>query len=103
MRPQLAAVVAVLTMAGSAAADEATIRRGKLLFDLPWRVPAGQDAIGPLFNARSCGECHPGGDPGSRDGPALVLRTGGDAQLGAQIQPLAVQGLPAEGGRSRRG
>jgi CxxC motif-containing protein (DUF1111 family) len=96
VRQRLAAVAALMTMAGPAAADEAAIRRGKLLFDLPWRVPAGQDAVGPLFNARSCGACHPDGGAGAPNGPALALRTGGDPRLGAQIQPLAVQGLAAE-------
>jgi CxxC motif-containing protein (DUF1111 family) len=75
---------------------EAEVRRGKLLFDRPWRAPAGQDPVGPLFNARSCGECHPGGGAGAPDGPALVLRTGGHPVLGRQLQPRAVAGVAAE-------
>ena len=87
----LAAVIGV-----PAAAGEAEVRRGKLLFDAPWIVPAGQDPLGPLLNARACADCHPGGGAGAVGGPALVLRTGGDALLGQQIQPLAVDGLAAE-------
>ncbi len=86
---------AALSWPAAAKAGEGELRRGKLLFDQPWRVPAGQDPVGPLFNARACADCHPGGG-GRADGPALVLRTGGDPLLGQQIQPLAIAGLVGE-------
>ena len=95
-RPNLIAILLALAAAVPVAAGEAEVRRGKLLFDAPWIVPAGQDPLGPLLNARACADCHPGGAAGAAVGPALVLRTGGDPLLGQQIQPLAVDGLAAE-------
>jgi CxxC motif-containing protein (DUF1111 family) len=95
-RPNLSAVLLALAVAAPALAGEAEVRRGKLLFGAPWIVPAGQDALGPLLNARACADCHPGGAAGAPGGPALVLRTGGDPQLGQQIQPLAVDGVAVE-------
>jgi CxxC motif-containing protein (DUF1111 family) len=92
----VAAVAVAISVTAPAGAGEAEVRRGKLLFDRPWRAPAGQDPVGPLFNARSCGECHPGGDAGAPDGPALVLRTGGHPVLGLQLQPRAIAGATAE-------
>lgn len=87
----------LLLLSAPALAGEAEVRRGKQLFDAPWRAPAGQDEIGPLLNARSCAACHPGGGAGDPGPPALVLRTGNDPVLGRQIQPLVVKELTAEG------
>jgi CxxC motif-containing protein (DUF1111 family) len=92
----LAAAAFLLGTAPAGIADEGSARRGKQLFDRPWLLWDAQDPVGPLFNARSCSACHPGGDGGAADGPALVLRTGGDATLGRQVQPLAIEGVAAE-------
>lgn len=94
--PSLPIATALLLLATAAVATEADVRGGKLLFDRPWRVPAGQDELGPLLNARSCAACHPGGSAGAPVAPALVLRTRGDAVLGRQLQPIALAGAVAE-------
>ena len=86
----------LLAWAAPVLAGEGEVRRGRQLFDAPWRVPAGQDPLGPLLNATACADCHPGGEAGAPGGPALVLRTGGDPLLGQQIQPLAIAGLVGE-------
>ena len=93
MRGALLAGVLWLAV-GTAVADE--VRRGKVLFDQSWQAETGADPIGPLFNARACAECHPGGEAGRPDGPALVLRTPGDGPFGRQIQPFALPGVPPE-------
>jgi len=104
----------VLMMGGTTRADSLDHALGKALFDRIWTSsPASTDAtdgLGPLFNARSCATCHPGGGRGtfeeSKDGritgAGLVLRLGnemgnGDSVYGIQLQTLAVQGLEAEG------
>ena len=53
--------------------------------------------LGPLFNARGCAECHPGGNRGDPAGPGLVLRLPDDPALGRQLQTRAVAGLEPEG------
>lgn len=87
---------------------------GKSLFERIWvSAPASTkatDGLGPLFNARSCAACHPGGGRAevsvSRDGevevPGLVARfTQGagrvDPIYGRQLQTSAVQGQTPEG------
>ncbi|MDT8398314.1 MAG: di-heme oxidoredictase family protein [Pseudomonadales bacterium] len=84
---------------------------GRAVFEKVWvSAPSSttaSDGLGPLYNARSCGQCHPGGgtrrptlerDDG-RLGPALVLHLGEAASTsvyGEQIQGFAVPGLQAE-------
>lgn len=88
---------------------------GKALFERNWvAAPASTDSadgLGPLYNARSCAGCHPGGGrgrtagPDGSPGPALVLRLslpgpdgpGPEPVYGAQIQPLAQPGQIPEG------
>lgn len=96
-------------------------RGGQALFDRGWvSAPAStiaSDGLGPLFNARSCLACHPGGGRGAAPaGPgdlpaALMLQLGvpdpagiegyltahPDPVYGRQIQPLGLPGQTAEG------
>ncbi|HVO03613.1 MAG TPA: di-heme oxidoredictase family protein [Candidatus Cybelea sp.] len=85
---------------------------GRALFDREWApAPASTEAadgLGPLFNARSCNACHPGGGRGvpfDKSGAvlaALLFRLGGhsadytDPIYGRQIQTGGVAGLAAE-------
>jgi CxxC motif-containing protein (DUF1111 family) len=99
--------------------------QGRELFTADWEVaPSGRpviDGLGPLFNEVSCVGCHPStGRPPTlgADGavhPGLLLRlvrpdpagtadagapaaaSLADPVLGAQFQPRAVPGVPAEG------
>ena len=87
---------------------------GRALFERIW-VPApastqSADGLGPLFNAKSCASCHPGGGRSvieaayGDDSPGRVVRLGvatpGIAQqdpiYGEQLQTEAVPGLAAE-------
>jgi CxxC motif-containing protein (DUF1111 family) len=87
---------------------------GQSLFERVWvSAPASTkatDGLGPLFNARSCAACHPGGGraeislsaQGDIIGPGLVARftqeaAQGDPFYGRQLQSSAVQGRDAEG------
>jgi CxxC motif-containing protein (DUF1111 family) len=89
---------------------------GRALFDRHWAAaPASTqaaDGLGPLFNARACVSCHPGGGRGvplDKIGatlPALLFRLGshnaaateaGDPVYGQQIQVSSVAGISAEG------
>ncbi|MDX2156188.1 MAG: di-heme oxidoredictase family protein [Hyphomicrobiaceae bacterium] len=101
---------------------------GAAIFRKTWvSAPASttsSDGLGPLFNARSCNDCHPGGRRGRIDLPdapgqiaaPLVLRLGvrtavggdlpppfasgfhrGDLRYGRQLQPLGIQGHAGEG------
>lgn len=94
---------------------------GKAVFDKLWvAAPSSttsSDGLGPLYNARSCQQCHDRAhttnastirahqafDASSLFGPALVLKFGrGDINTpdpiyGHQLQPFAVTGLAAEG------
>ncbi|PTW52216.1 di-heme oxidoredictase family protein [Rhodovulum kholense] len=95
-------------------------RGGQALFDRTWvSAPSStiaSDGLGPLFNARSCLACHPGGGRGAAPaGPgdlpvALMLQLGvpdpsaiegylsqPDPVYGRQIQPASLPGLTAEG------
>ena len=107
------AALAGLAVSPAAAAD-LDFAMGKALFDRLWTsAPAVTDAtdgLGPLFNARSCATCHPGGGRGGFEedagghitGTGLVLHLGsasgdGDPVYGRQVQNLAVQGLTIEG------
>lgn len=87
---------------------------GRALFERNW-VPApastqAADGLGPLFNAKSCAACHPGGGRSvsdaayGDDSPGHVVRLGGatpgvaepDPIYGEQLQTEAVPGLTAE-------
>ncbi len=88
---------------------------GRALFERHWAAaPASTqaaDGLGPLFNARACVSCHPGGGRGlpfDKLGaalPALLFRLGahhaertaaGDPVYGQQIQTQSVAGIGAE-------
>ncbi|HHX81612.1 MAG TPA: thiol oxidoreductase [Pseudomonadaceae bacterium] len=71
---------------------------GKALFERFWVAApastAASDGLGPLYNARSCAECHPGG--GASAAPEhLVLRLD-DPIYGRQLQTRALAGLQPE-------
>jgi CxxC motif-containing protein (DUF1111 family) len=102
------------------------VRLGEAVFGKLWAsAPAStksSDGLGPLFNARSCQSCHLGGGRGrpaavAEEAPLSLLfrlsippqsaqdhallnsgRAGviADPAYGQQLQPFAVQGLPAE-------
>ena len=84
---------------------------GRALFARAWvSAPSStraNDGLGPLFNARSCATCHPGGaradagiDAAGRPlGDGLVARLAGphgapDAVYGAQLQTFGIGGKP---------
>jgi CxxC motif-containing protein (DUF1111 family) len=85
---------------------------GRALFERHWAAaPASTqaaDGLGPLFNARACISCHPGGGRGvpfdklGATLPALLFRLGahghaaGDPIYGQQIQGQSVAGISAE-------
>ncbi|WP_246669011.1 di-heme oxidoredictase family protein [Ancylobacter sp. TS-1] len=88
---------------------------GKALFERPW-VPApsstrANDGLGPLFDARSCSACHPGGAgrgaaaldaEGRPDGLGMVLSLfradgAGDPVYGHRLETMTLPGVPAEG------
>lgn len=62
------ALMALLISARAAICDEAQVARGRELFARVWQPqrPDAEhgDGLGPLFNARSCAECHKQGGPG---------------------------------------
>jgi CxxC motif-containing protein (DUF1111 family) len=71
---------------------------GQALFEKIWvSAPSStraSDGLGPLYNARSCAECHV--EAGKAKLPAgLTFRIDSDF-LGQQIQSSAIAGLPAE-------
>jgi CxxC motif-containing protein (DUF1111 family) len=97
----------LLTLSLAAAALDPAA--GKALFQRAWVQPSSSvrtaAGLGPLYDARSCGECHVDGGPGpaGRDGAGegLVLRLGDaggreDPVYGAQLQRRAVPGLEPE-------
>jgi CxxC motif-containing protein (DUF1111 family) len=91
---------------------------GNAFFNSAWVVApataAARDGLGPLFNARSCDACHnndgrgqPPLEPGERP-VALVIQLSGptsgenneplaDPVYGANLNPYAIGGVPAEG------
>lgn len=91
--------------------DERTFFKGRALFRDPWvTAPAStetRDGLGPLFNARSCEQCHVRdgrGRPPEPDGPmvSMLIRLsipGGapEPTYGGQFQPQSVLGVPSEG------
>ncbi len=86
---------------------------GQSIFERIWvSAPSSTEAadgLGPMFNARSCAACHPGGGKGAvfnRDGtlsPSLLVRLGAkgdgkaDPTYGHQLQTEAARGVPPEG------
>ena len=86
---------------------------GQSIFERIWvSAPSSTEAadgLGPMFNARSCVACHPGGARGNvlnKDGtlsPSLLVRFGrnddgaADPIYGHQLQTDAASGVPAEG------
>jgi CxxC motif-containing protein (DUF1111 family) len=71
---------------------------GQALFEKNWvSAPAStqaSDGLGPLYNARSCAQCHIEAGKGTLPN-GLIFRIN-DSYLGRQIQTRAVAGLPAE-------
>ncbi|MFO1038822.1 MAG: di-heme oxidoredictase family protein [Geminicoccaceae bacterium] len=83
----------LLAAGGAAEADEVQVTRGKTLFDRGWSVES--DGLGPLYNAISCAECHPGGGAAPAD-LGIVVRFPPDPLRGRQLQTRAVQGVTPE-------
>jgi CxxC motif-containing protein (DUF1111 family) len=88
---------------------------GRALFERQWAAAPSStqaaDGLGPMFNARGCATCHPGGgrgvpfDANGTTLPALLFRLGshntaataaGDPVYGQQIQVSSVAGIAAE-------
>jgi CxxC motif-containing protein (DUF1111 family) len=91
---------------------------GNAFFNSAWVVaPASagaRDGLGPLFNARSCDACHNNdgrGQPPAKEGERLVSlviqfatptpgrnnEPSADPRYGANLNPFAIGGVPAEG------
>ena len=108
MRAAAPALAMCLLTAGGTAADPLQSVVGRALFERVWVAApastAATDGLGPLFNARSCAACHPGGrggevalDPsGALQRPGLVLRLRDDPTYGRQLQTGGIHGQPAE-------
>lgn len=88
--------------------DRATVHLGNSLFRKSWRAAPSEttasDGLGPLYNARSCADCHfrdgRGRPPNGPDERALslILRLGSpDPVYGRQIQNRAIPGQTPEG------
>lgn len=101
-------------MAGLSDQDMLDHAIGQAVFERLWvEAPSSTksaDGLGPLYNARSCAACHPGGGRGELPDPAkpgdqgvgVALRLGstgsvGDPAYGRQLQVQAVTGQSAEG------
>jgi CxxC motif-containing protein (DUF1111 family) len=71
---------------------------GRAIFEKNWiSAPASttaSDGLGPLYNARSCAQCHENGGRGQVKN-SLVVRIN-DESYGQQIQTYSISGLPAE-------
>ena len=110
----LAANILSTTIVAKAGGSDLDAVLGKALFERIWvSAPASTksaDGLGPLYNARSCTACHPGGDGGIFDiagngkiiGDGLILRLGNihgnnDPVYGQQLQNKAIQGHIPEG------
>jgi CxxC motif-containing protein (DUF1111 family) len=103
----LAACVLVMAASASLAARSLDVAVGKALFERIWTVAGASnqasDGLGPLFNARACASCHPGGGGGQLPGEGgsgsagLVLRLPAHSPLGRQLQTQAVPGQRVEG------
>jgi CxxC motif-containing protein (DUF1111 family) len=109
MRAAVPSLALCLLVSGGNAADPLQSVVGRALFERVWVAApastAATDGLGPLFNARSCAACHPGGrgaevalDPsGAPERPGLVLRLRNDPTYGRQLQTGGIHGQPAEG------
>lgn len=92
--------------AGLTAAQKLDFTLGQAMFERLWvSAPSSTqaaDGLGPLFNARSCAQCHVRngrGRPQNADGKAhvsLVFHLD-DPVYGQQLQTFAVPGVAAEG------
>jgi CxxC motif-containing protein (DUF1111 family) len=103
----LAACMSLFAAGEPEAADRLEVTVGRSLFERNW-VPApastrATDGLGPLFNARSCAGCHPGGggatlaiEPGEVP-RGLVLRLPGNSAYGRQLQTGGAPGQMVEG------
>jgi CxxC motif-containing protein (DUF1111 family) len=117
MKACIAAILSLACLLTPAIADDAGLDRaiGKALFERAW-VPApsstrANDGLGPLFDARSCASCHPGGAgrgasaldaQGHPEGLGLVLSLirpdgTGDPIYGHRLETMTLPGIPAEG------
>jgi CxxC motif-containing protein (DUF1111 family) len=71
---------------------------GQAIFEKTWVSPPSStqasDGLGPLYNARSCAQCHVNAGKGNPE-DSLVLRIE-HPEFGRQLQPRAVPGLAAE-------
>lgn len=117
--PSLAKSIALCLLLAPAPvlADDARLDAaiGKALFERPW-VPApsstrANDGLGPLFDARACSACHPGGAghgataldaDGRPEGLGMVLSLfradgTGDPVYGHRLETMTLPGVPAEG------
>jgi len=108
---------AVKVIRDPALGDDALARMenviGQSIFERIWvSAPSSTEAadgLGPMFNAKSCAACHPGGAHGTlvnKDGslsPSLLVRLGAksdgaaDPVYGHQLQTEAARGVPREG------
>lgn len=109
-----AVILGAASSVASGAAADLDVAMGKALFERAW-VPApastaAADGLGPLFGARACAACHPGGGPalvrvaadGAVTGRGIVVRFAdaagtADPRYGLQLQEQAVPGLLPEG------
>ena len=106
----VAVLAAGLLPVPAAALDEAI---GRAMFRRAWVPPPSatraDDGLGPLFDARSCAACHPGGGrprvsfdrAGAPSARGLVVRLAradgtADPAYGRQMQHEAVPGVPVE-------
>jgi CxxC motif-containing protein (DUF1111 family) len=113
MKAAACAQAVLLGLCGGAAAGEAEIAAGEVLFERAWdAAPAAENdagGLGPLFNGKACSSCHKEAR-GARffelDGRLIArglvvrLATADGAPhpvLGAQLQTRAVPGLSPEG------
>ena len=69
-----AGLAAAVAVAGEAASRAQST--GAQLFVRQWQVKPDGTGLGPLYNAASCAECHPGGARAHPSGAGLFLRTG---------------------------
>jgi len=71
---------------------------GQAIFEKTWvsspSSTRASDGLGPLYNARSCAQCHVDAGKGTVE-DSLVIRIN-HPDFGQQLQPRAVPGLPAE-------
>lgn len=118
MVPRRLIALALVAATAAALADRVPLTKGErnldtaagwALFKRPWiSSPSSLEAgggLGPLYDARSCNECHAGGGAGviapDAIGAGMVVRVGngagtGDATYGHQLQTHALPGFAPE-------